>query len=324
MRKTIYVTRKLPGTALNRLKNKFKVILNTKDRQPTRQELERNLKKADGILCLLTDKIDSELLDNSSRLKIVSNYAVGFDNIDIKACTERKIAVTNTPEVLTETVAEQAFALMITIARRIVEADKFVRAGKYKQWAPELLLGSDVKGKTFGIIGLGRIGSALTQILVKGLSAKVIYTDIKRNKDFEKEYGAKYVAKGILLKTADFISIHVPLLPSTRHLIGAKELKMMKKTAYLVNTSRGPVIDEKALVSALKRKEIAGAGIDVFEFEPKVAPGLDKLDNVVLTPHIASATIETRSAMADLAVDALIDFFNRKQPKYLLNKEIWQ
>jgi glyoxylate reductase len=317
----ILVTRNLPGGAIARLAEKHTVDLWAKPSPMPRDELIKRLKDKDAILCLLTDKIDDDLLKAAPKLRIVSNYAVGYDNIDIPAATKRKILVTNTPGVPTDAVAEHTFALMMAITRRIVESDKYARAGKYKGWAPDLLLGTELKGRTLGIIGLGRIGSEVARRAVRGMLMNVLYTDIKPNPDFEKAYGARFTDLRTILKEADVVSLHVPLLPTTRHLIGEDQLRMMKKGAYLINTARGPVIDEAALLRALQEKWIAGAGIDVFEHEPLITKGLEKLDNIVITPHTASATIEARSAMADVAVDALIDFFSGRTPQNVVNKD---
>ena len=253
-----------------------------------------------------------------SQLKIVANMAVGFDNINIEEAKKRGIIVTNTPGVLTNTVAEHTFALMLAIAHRVVEADKFTRALKYQSWAPMLLLGNDLSGKILGVVGLGRIGSRVAYHAVKGFDMKVLYYDVNRNENFEKEFSAVYIPLENLLKQSDFISIHVPLLDSTRHLINAENLKLMKPSAYLVNTSRGPVIDEAALAYALANKVIKGAALDVFEFEPKITPELLQLDNVILTPHIASATEETRSKMSDLAATNIIEALEGRTPPNLV------
>lgn len=316
----VFITRKIPEAGIKLLKQKkYQVKVSPYDRVLRKDELIKFANGADALLCLLTDKIDAEVLDGiGPQLKIVANYAVGLDNIDLKVCKERKIYVTNTPGVLTQAVAEHTFALMLSIARRIVESDKFVRTGKFKGWAPLLFLGSDIAGKTLGVIGLGRIGQAVCERAALGMRMKILYNDIKRQKDFEKEVKAKFVDIKTILKTSDFISLHVPLLPSTRHLIGEKELKLMKKTAYLINTSRGPVVDEKALVIALKNKWLAGAALDVYEFEPKLAAGLSKLENVILTPHTASATLETRQAMAKIAAQNIIAALNHKTPPNLV------
>jgi len=223
--------------------------------------------------------------------------------------------VTNTPGVLTDTVAEHTFTLMLAIAHRVAEADRFIRAGKYKGWEPLLLLGTDLSRKTIGIVGLGRIGSRVAHHAVKGFDARVIYHDVKQNPNFEKEFGAEYKEKiGDLLKEADLVSLHVPLLESTRHLINADRLRLMKPTAYLINTSRGPVVDEQALAEALKNRTIRGAALDVYENEPTLAPGLAELENVILTPHIASATEETRQAMSELAAENIIATLEGRTP----------
>ncbi len=318
----VFVTRPIPEIGIKLLRKEgFEVKIRKRGAIPSKEELVAGVKNADALLCLLTDKIDKDVLSASKRLKVVANYAVGFDNVDVKAATERRIAVANTPGVLTETVAEHTFALLFAIARRIPEADRFARAGKYKAWGPLLLLGNDLNGKTLGIVGLGRIGSAVAKRAV-GMGMNVIYTGKDRDSAFEKEFKSQYADLSTLLRTADFVSIHIPLLPETHHLIGKKELNMMKKTAYLINTARGPIIDEKALVASLREKRIAGAALDVFEFEPKIAAGLARLENVVLTPHIASATYETRSGMAEIAAKNIIAFFNGTKPPNCVNTEV--
>jgi len=319
----VFVTRKIPDEGLKLLRGKTELEVWEEDQVIPRSELLRRVKGVVGLLPLLTDKIDAEVMDAAGReLKIISNYAVGYDNIDVEAATKRKIMVANTPGVLTEAVAEHTFALLSAIARRIPESDKFARAGRYKGWEPMLLLGTELQGKILGIVGLGRIGLRVAEMATRGMGMKMVYHDIKRNESFEKKFKAKfYKALPDLLKEADFVSLHVPLLPATRHLISGKELKLMKKTAYLINTSRGPVVDEKALVKALKGGWIRGAALDVYEEEPQLAPGLSKLENVVLTPHTASATIEARGAMARLAAQAILDVFAGKNPQNFVNKE---
>src|SRR3989338_6343543 len=322
----IFVTRAVPEAGINKLKEKgYEVVVSPKDGVLAKDELISALKadKYDAVLCLLTDKIDGDVLDAAGKqTKIFANYAVGFDNIDLKAAEERGVMITNTPGVLTNTVAEHTFALMLAISHRIVEADKFTRAGKYDGWAPMMLLGNDLSGKTIGVVGLGRIGSRVAHHAFNGFDAKVIYNDIKRNEDFEKEFDAVYKEKlEDLLKEADYVSIHVPLLDSTRHLINAERLSQMKPTAYLVNTSRGPIVDENALYEALKNKIIKGAAIDVFEEEPKFVPGLAELDNIILTTHIASATEETRNAMAELAAENVISALEGQIPPNLVKKQ---
>lgn len=318
----IYITRIVPKSGIEMLKEKgYEVVVNPEDRVLTKEELIGALKEQnyDALFGLLTDKIDGEVMDSfGPQLKIVANMAVGFDNIDTEEAKRRGIIITNTPGVLTDTVAEHTFALMLSIAHRIPEADKFTRAGQYIGWAPMLLLGNDLSGKTLGIVGLGRIGSRVAHHAAKGFDMKVLYNDVNRNENFEKEFGAVYLPLEDLLKQSDFISIHVPLLDSTRHLINAENLKLMKSSAYLVNTSRGPVIDEAALAVALANKTIRGTALDVFEFEPKITPELLQLDNVILTPHIASATEETRSKMSALAATNIIEALEGRTPPNLV------
>ena len=324
----IYITRKIPQSGINPLIDKgYAVEIQPEDRPATKEEIINGVKGVDALLCLLTDKIDGEIMDaglltsptGGPTLKIIANYAVGFENIDLEAAKQRNIMVTNTPGVLTNSVAEHTFTLMLAISHRIAEADRFSREGKYKAWGPELLLGNDLSGKTLGVVGLGRIGSRVAFHAVKGFEMKVLYTDPKPNPDFEKEYGAIYVQNlDDLLPKCDYISIHVPLLDSTHHLINENRLKLMKPTAYLINTSRGPIVDEKMLAMALKEDWIKGAAIDVFEFEPEITPGLKELENIILTPHIASATEETRSKMAELAAINIIEALEGRVPPNLI------
>lgn len=316
----IFVTRKIPEAGIKMLRQKgYEVEVSPYGRVLKAEEIIKMGKGSDALLCLLTDKITDKVMQGlGSQLKIIANYAVGFDNIDKDSAKKRKIMVSNTPGVLTETVAEHAVALIFAVARRIAESDRFVRAGKYKGWEPELLLGSDVGGKTLGVVGLGRIGRTVAERMKKGFGVKVLYYDKFRNEEAEKKLGIKYANLPSLLKASDFITIHVPLLSGTRHLINEKALKSMKKTAYLINTSRGPVVDEKALVQALKNNWIRGAGLDVFEEEPKLAPGLADLRNVTITPHTASATVEARSKMAELAAENIIAALSGKKPPSLI------
>lgn len=264
-------------------------------------------KGAHALLCLLTDTIDAKVMDSiGPQLKIISNMAAGLDNIDVHEAVKRGITFANTPGVLTEAVAEHTVALLLAVSRRVVEGDQFVRAKKYKGWRADLLLGQELRGKTVGIVGYGRIGSRVAAILEKGFSMKVVYYDEHRNEIAERN-NARYVSFEELLESSDVVSLHVPLLAATLHLIGEKELRMMKRTAYLINTSRGAVVNEKALARVLKENGIAGAGIDVFEHEPKINASLLKLQNAVLTPHIASASREARVAMAELACQNIIN-----------------
>lgn len=318
----VYITRQIPESGINKLKEKgYEVDINSADKVLSREELLNALKQKpyDAVLCLLTDKIDKEVFCAVPTAKIFANYAVGYDNINLVDAKEKNVMVANTPGVLTETVAEHTFALMLAISHRVSEADRFTRAGNYKGWAPMLLLGTNLAGKTLGIVGLGRIGSTVAGYAVRGFGAKIIYYDVNRDEQFEKEFQAEYRENvDDVLKEADFVSIHVPLLESTRHLINKERLAMMKPTAYLVNTSRGPVIDEQALVEALKNKIIKGAALDVFENEPALALGLAELENVILTPHIASATEETRSKMSDIAAENIIAALEGRVPPNLV------
>lgn len=317
----IFITRKIPNRAVDMLKKEdYEVVVNHFDRVLTKDELVQMGKGADAVLTQLTDKIEGSVIDGWGKsVKIVANYAVGYDNFNIKEIAERKVLMTNTPDVLTQTVAEHTFALMLAIAHRITEADKFSRAGKYRGWETELFLGMDVSGKTLGVIGLGRIGSRVAYHAVKGFDMKVLYYDVKRNEDFEKEFNAVFKPSlEELLKEVDFVSIHVPLLPQTYHLINADRLKLMKPTAYLVNTSRGPIVDEVALRDALKSGVIKGAAIDVWEHEPELTPGLADLDNIIITPHIASATEETRQKMGEVAAKNIIEALEGRIPPNLV------
>lgn len=319
----VFVTRKIPSRGIDMLSAKgYTVAISPHDRVLAKEELIAFLQqdRYDAVLCLLTDKIDAEVLDAAGKqCKIFANYAVGFDNIDLKAVRERGILVTNTPGVLTNTVAEHTFALMLAIAHRVAESDKFSRAGKYRGWEPELLLGTDVSGKILGIVGLGRIGSRVAHHAMKGFDMKVIYFDPKRNEEFEKEFSAAYRPNADdVFREADFVTIHVPLVPETHHLVNTERLKLMKSSAYLINTSRGPIVDEAALRDALKAKIIRGAAIDVWEHEPELTPGLTDLDNIIITPHTASATEETRQQMSELAARNIIEALEGGTPPNLV------
>jgi len=312
----VFVTRQIPDAGIKLMKDAgFEVEVSDFDGVLPRETLLAKVKGIDAILSLLTDKMNGEILDAAGpQIKIVANYAVGYDNIDVKALTDRGVIVTNTPGVLTESVAEHAIALIFAIARKIVESDQYMRDGKYVGWAPLLFLGNDLVGKTLGLVGLGRIGAAVAKRMHDGFEMKILYYDVKRDEELENKYHLEYKDLESLLKESDFVSVHVPMNPQTKHLIGEPQFKMMKKTAYLVNTSRGPVIDENALVAALKNGEIKGAGLDVYELEPKMAEGLAQLPNTVLTPHTASATEETRGAMSELAAKNIIAVLSGQPP----------
>ena len=323
MKPRVFVTRRIPETGIQLLRRHCQVKIYPKDQVIPTKELIKEVKQCDALLCLLTDTINKEVIDANPRLKIISNYAIGFNNIDVVYATKKGIPVTNTPgRAIVDAVAEHTVALMFAITKRICEADQFTRKGKYRGWEPQLLLGMELVGKTIGIVGLGRIGAGVAK-RSRAMGMNVVYSDITRNLAFESEFKAQYLFLPALLKGSDVVSLHVPLLPTTHHLIGKKELSLMKRTAYLINTSRGPVIDEKALVQALKKKQIAGAGIDVYEFEPTLTPGLTTLSNVVLTPHIASATIEARSEMSLDAAENILAVLQGKKPKMLVNPEVY-
>lgn len=319
----IFITRMIPDEGIKMLKKRknLSVEIYEKDEKIPRKELLNRVKGVDIILSILTEKMDAEVMDAAGpQLKMIANYAVGFDNINLPAAKERGIIVTNAPgPEIVESVAEHTIAMIFGLAHRIVETDQFTRQGKYKGWGPMMFLGTDVVGKTLGIIGTGKIGTGLVKRMYDGFGLKIVYNDVARNPELEKKYKAKFLSKMDLLKQADFVSLHVPLLPSTRHLISTKELKAMKKTAFLINTSRGPVIDENALVRALAKGEIGGAGLDVYECEPLIDCNprdtyeLRKMNNVILTPHTASATVGTRQAMSRQAATNILAFLDGKK-----------
>ena len=324
MKSKVYVTRQLFPEAVELLERHADVeVFEGVDNAIPRDLLFSKVEDVDGLLPLLTDTIDAEVMDAGRDLKVISNYAVGFNNINLEAATERGIYVTNTPGILTETTADAAFALLMSAARRIPEADRHIRAKKWiNAWGPRMFIGTDVHGKTLGILGMGRIGSAISR-RAKGFDMKVVYNDIYRREDLEEELGVTYKSREEVLRESDFVSLHVPLTPETHHMIGVDALTTMKETAILINTSRGPVVDERALYEALRDRVIAGAGLDVFEAEP-VDPDspLLGLDNIVLTPHLASGSIETRTKMAVTAATNLVSVLQGKEPPNLVNPEV--
>jgi glyoxylate reductase len=318
----VFVTRALPPPGLDMLKEKYEVTVNPHDRVLTKEEITSGVVDAQALVCLLTDAIDRDIIDAGKNLKIISNYAVGYNNIDFIYATERGIIVTNTPGVLSETTADLAFSLLVSAARRIPEGDRFMREGKFAGWAPELMLGTDIYGKTLGIIGLGRIG-ALVARRARGFDMKVLYNSATRKPELEKELGIQFSEIEEILRESDFVSLHVPLTEKTKGLIGQKELGMLKPTTYLINTSRGEVVDEPALIETLKNRRIRGAALDVFWGEPtNVNPELYNLENVVLAPHMGSASHETRSKMAEMAAQAVIDAIEGRRPKHVVNPEV--
>lgn len=309
----VFLTRSLARPAMDRLFAATDLSYNGDDRVLSPAELRQGIPGAVGLLSLLTDTIDADLLDGAPGLKVIANYAVGFNNIDVKAAKARGITVTNTPGVLTEATADFAWTLLMACARRLGEGERLLRRGEFKGWGPAMLLGTDVYGKTLGLIGYGRIGRALAK-RATGFDMRVIYHDPADGAGAPGQTDARAVCLDELLHTADFVSLHVPYLPSTHHLLNADRLSRMKPGAYLINTARGPVVDEAALVEALASGRLAGAGLDVYEREPEVHPGLLALENAVLAPHIASATVEARTAMAMLAVDNLLAVLEGRLP----------
>jgi glyoxylate reductase len=320
----VFVSLKHPGNAIDHL-SKHAEVVKTDSPEPVSEDvLHKNLEGKDGCVVILQDRFDDAVFSKFPELKVVANVAVGYDNIDVAAATKHGVLVLNTPGVLDNTTADLAFGLLLSVARRISEADRYVRDGKWKKWTFDLILGTDVGGKTIGIIGLGRIGQAMAR-RAKGFGMKILYTQRNPAKaSIEEEVGAKFVDMAELLAESDFVSIHCPLSTETTHLIGMKELNQMKKGAFLINTARGAIVDEKALVKVLKSGRIAGAGLDVFEDEPNPHPFLLHMENVVLAPHIGSGSIETRSAMARLAVDGLLSAFDEKLPANAVNPEVWK
>lgn len=322
MKKKVFVTRPIPQAALDKLFAEFDVTMNEDDRVLSKEELLQGVKGMDGVLCLLTDAIDDEVFKAAGdQCKIFANYAVGYNNINTADATANNVIVTNTPGVLDEATSDLAWTLLFSASRRVVEADTYMRNGHYKGWGPLMYIGQDITGRTLGVVGSGRIGTAFAK-KAKGFEMKVLYTDVKPNPTFEAATGGIFVDKETLLMESDFVSLHVPLLPATTHYISTEELKMMKSSAVLINTARGPVVDEKALVQALKAEEIFAAGLDVYEEEPLMCDGLAELKNVTILPHIASATIETRTNMGMIAVDNIISVLKGDDPNTCVNPEV--
>ena len=319
----IYVTRQIFDEAVDRLREATDMKYWDSEMPPSRDELLREVQDIDGLFCLLTEKIDAEFFDAAPNLRVVSNMAVGFDNIDVAEATKRGIPVGNTPGVLTETTADFAFALLMAAGRRVSEGDRYTRAGNWKTWGPMVLLGQDIHGSTLGIIGFGRIGVEMAK-RAKGFGMNIVYYDVIRNEEREKEYGATYCSEvKDLLAQSDFVSIHVNLTPETRHLINADTLSGMKSTAVLVNTSRGPVVDQTALYHALKDGTIGAAGLDVTEVEPiSMDDPLLTLENVIIAPHIASGSVVTRTKMSLMAVDNLMAGLNGEPLPNTPNPEV--
>jgi glyoxylate reductase len=319
---SVYVTRMIPQQTIDTLRGYHNVDVNPNDRALTKEELLQAVRGRDAVISLLTDKIDGEVLDAAGpQCRIVANYAVGFNNFDLDAATARGVIMTNTPGVLDDATATHAWALLLATARRISESERYVRAGKWHGWAPMAFIGQDVDHRTLGIAGLGRIGSKFAR-KAAAFDMNIIYTDARPNEEFERQYNARFVDKATLLRESDYLSLHLPLLPETHHYIGAAELAAMKPTAVLINAARGPLVDEKALVAALREKVIWGAGLDVFEDEPVLATGLAELDNVVVVPHIASATTQTRLAMGKIATDNVLRVLKGEAPLNCINPQV--
>jgi len=317
----VYATHNLFESARKILEETCDVEYWTKPQRPSRAEVLRCVKDKDGLVCLLTEKINEEFLHAAPKLRIAANVAVGFDNIDVAVCTKRGVAATNTPGVLDETTADFAWTLLMAVARRVAEGEVLARSGKWKNWNLDQLVGTDVWGKTLGIVGFGRIGRSVAR-RASGFQMKAIYTDaLRAAPEVEKELKAEFREMNDLLAEADFVSVHVPLLAETRGLFNTEKFQRMKRTAFLINTSRGPVVNEAALVAALKKGVIAGAALDVHEKEPHIHPGL-KRKNVVLTPHIASASLETRTKMACMAAGNVVALFKGQRPPNILNPEV--
>lgn len=311
MAKNIFLSRLLPEAGMELLKqSEFNVDIHWDDDPLPPEVFRKRVRNVNGLICLLDDIINFELIDAAPQLEVISNTAVGFNNIDINYAKSKGIAVCNTPEILTQTTAELAWALLFAIARRIPESDTFMRNGKFTGWKPLLMLGGNIQGKTLGVIGAGRIGTAFA-LMSKGFNMRVLYSG-KSNPVLDFELNAENVDLQILLRESDFVSLHVPFRDSNYHFIGKDELALMKQTAYLINTARGSVVDEMALITTLQEKRIAGAGLDVYEHEPALSPGLTELENVVLTPHTGSATIETRDTLAVMAVENCLNILRGK------------
>ncbi len=321
----IFISRRIFKEAIDRLEREgHKIEINNTSRILSKEELIKKIEDKDGLVCLLNDEIDPEVMDSNPNLKVVSNIAVGYDNIDVDAATERGIMVTNTPGVLTDTTADLAFALLMSAARRLPEADRFCRAGKYEGW--ELMqphLGLDIYGKNLGVVGMGRIGTVVSKRAHLGFDMDILYYDVSRNKEAEEKYDAQFVEFDELLERSDFVTIHTPLIEETWHLFSTEEFKKMKEDAILVNAARGPIVDEDALAQALKNGDIRGAALDVFEEEPKVHPELAKIEEfVVLAPHLGSASRETRLKMARMAAANMIAGLKGQKPPNLVNEKV--
>jgi D-3-phosphoglycerate dehydrogenase len=317
----VLITRNIPQVGLKLLQEHFEIEFNDTSRTLSRNELKNKIKDVDAVLCLLTDQIDQEIIDAALKLKVISNHAVGYDNVDVPYATRKRIAVTNTPDVLTDATADFTFTLLLSVARNVVIGDEIIRKGEFRGWDPLFLLGADIVAKTLGIIGAGRIGTAVAERSA-GWNMNIVYFDSSTNHHLEEKFSARKVSLETLLEESDFVSIHLSLSKKTTHLIGKKELEMMKTSAYLINTARGAIIDEKALVQALREKKIAGAALDVYENEPALADGLAGMKNAILAPHIGSATIATRNKMSEIAAKNIVNILKGGKPVSIVNPEV--
>ena len=322
MKPKVYLTRLLPPAVMARLERETDLAWQKEDRVATKAEIIAGMKGRDALLCNITDKVDADLLKACPGLKVVANFGVGFNNIEVAAATAQKIPVTNTPGVLTDATADMTFALLMAVARRVGEGERLVRAKQWTGWNPMQMLGADVTGSTLGLIGFGRIGKALAK-RARAFDMRLIYWNRTRLSAAEEaETGATYAPMDEVLRSADFVSLHVAYNSETHHFLGAKQFALMKPTAFVINTARGSVIDEVALVAALKSKQIAGAGLDVFEREPQLEAGLFECENAVLAPHLGSATIGTRTKMGMIAVDNLLAVCGGQRPPNCVNPEV--
>ncbi len=322
-RHSVFITQPIPDIGIKMLRKHFSVTMRKKEYPIPKKELEKAIASNDAILSILTDRIDSKMMDLNPNLKIISNFAVGYNNIAVVGATKRGIPIGNTPDVLTQSTAEHTLALALAVAKRVAQGDRIMRDDAFPGWGPMYMLGTELYNKTVGIIGCGRIGGQVAKMMYRAFNCKILYTGHYKNEEIENTTKARKVTTETLLKESDVVSLHIPLFPETTHFIGAKELKKMKKTAYLINTARGPIINEKALLTALKNGEIAGAGLDVFEEEPKRLAGLEKCDNVVMTPHTASATWEARSRMSEVSAQNIIGILvKRESPVSIVNPEV--
>jgi glyoxylate reductase len=318
----VLVTGRLPDAVMARIKAEHRVDMHDEDRPMAREAILARIGDKQGLLSMITDVVDQELLDRGPRLKVVANFGVGYNNIDVAAATRRGIRVSNTPGVLTDATADLTVALLLAVGRRLMEGDRRTRRGEFKYWAPFHFLGHEITGKTLGIIGMGRIGAAVAR-RAAGFDMRLLYHNRRRlGPERERELAARFVDLRTLLQESDFVTLHMPLTPETHHIIGARELSWMKPSGFLINTARGAVVDERALRDALEQGRIGGAGLDVYENEPALTPGLERLDNVVLLPHLGSATIETRQRMGALAAENLLAGLDGKMPPNCINPDV--